>query len=99
MRTIKLRSWGQFSRHLVEVRRRRDELEMAEHRPFDAPLFRGVGSSKWGLETTLERSVPLELAEAICDLPTYYGYVTRSKSSIETLTDADWGALPNPPDF
>jgi hypothetical protein len=62
-------------------------------------LFRGVGNSDWGLETTLERAFPLELAQEIRDLPTYYDHISRSKSSIETLTDADWGDLPDPPDF
>ena len=51
------------------------------------------------MQTTLERAFPLETTHAIRDLPTYYNHITRSKSSIETLTDADWGDLPNPLDF
>jgi hypothetical protein len=99
MKTVELKSWAQFSKQLGYIRRARERLQTAKKRAFDVPLFRGSGSSDWGLETTLERAFPLELTQEIRDLPTYYNHISRSKSSVETLTDADWGDLPDPPDF
>jgi hypothetical protein len=99
MKTIALKSWRQFSKHIGDIFRRRERLQTAKNRTFEIPLFRGVGNSDWGLETTLERAFPLELAQEIRDLPAYYHHISRSKSSIETLAEVDWGDLPDPPDF
>jgi hypothetical protein len=99
MKTIELSSWSQFAGEIVKIRSRREEVQALNGRLFETPLFRGLGCSGWRLETTLERAYPLELSSEIRDLPTYYNYIFRSKSSVETLTDADWEALPDPPDF
>lgn len=98
MKNVELASWAEFSERVFEIRRARERLQASEGRAFSAPLFRGLGDSDWGLETTLERAFPLELSEEIRDLPTYYNHIYRSKSSVETLTDADWGDLPDPPE-
>jgi hypothetical protein len=99
MKKIELDSWSQFAAEIAEIRRGREELQALHRRSFEIPLFRGLGCSAWALETTLERAYPFELSFEIRDLPTYYSYISRSKSSVETLTEADWGALPDPPDF
>jgi hypothetical protein len=99
MKKIELHSWTQFAWEITQIRQSRVELATLHKRSFDIPLFRGLGCSDWGLKTTLERAYPLELSGVISDLPTYYRYISRSKSSVETLTDVDWGALPDPPDF
>jgi len=69
MQTVEIQSWDQFSTQLSVVRKRREELQTATQRGFEIPLFRGVGNSDWGLQTTLERAYPLELKREINDLP------------------------------
>jgi hypothetical protein len=59
------------------------------------PLFRGVGNSHWGLETTLERSM-----ETTTDtLKAYYRRIDRSKPVVESLTGKRWQDIPNSNEF
>lgn len=99
MKTVDLNSWLDFEAAVRDLERRQQELELETRRSFDAPLFRGLGSSNWGLQTTLERSYPLEASEARVSLCEYYTDVYASKSVVETFTERQWDGLPDPPDF
>jgi hypothetical protein len=63
-------------------------------------LFRGLGNSEWGLETTLERSYLLD--EERCDdtlsLRKYYHKASTAKSAVETLSGRRF-KIPNVPEF
>lgn len=61
-----------------------------------APLFRGVGSSNWRLETTLERSMETMTTDS---LKMYYRAIDRSRPAIESLTGKRWQDIPNWGDF
>ena len=67
-------------------------------RPY-APLFRGLGNSSWGLETTLERSYPSERCDKTLSLRKYYRKVFAAKSAVETFSGRRWDKLPDPPKF
>lgn len=58
--------------------------------PVQPLLYGGLGDSTWGLQTTLERAFPSELAEPIETLTDYYDYAISAKASIETFTDRQW---------
>ncbi len=64
-----------------------------------ARLFRGLGDSKWGLETTLERSYPMERCDDTPSLRRYYRTIMAARSAIETLTGKQWNKLPDVPAF
>ena len=85
MNTVDLSSWLDFEAAVRDLERRQRELELQTRRPFDVPLFRGLGSSNWGLETTLERSYPLEASEETISLYEYYTDVYASKSVVADL--------------
>lgn len=99
MREIKLESWSDFEGALQEIRREREERSKQSGRSFHDPLFRGLGSSKWGLETTLERSYPSERCDETSSLLKYYRKMTVSKSAIETFSGRRWDKLPTLPKF
>jgi hypothetical protein len=99
MRRLQLDSWAEFSGCIRDIYVKRAELQKAKFRALEMPLFRGIGNTDWGLETTLERAFPLELTRPIPDLPTYYDHISRSQSSIETLAESDWGSPSTPPKF
>ena len=62
-------------------------------------LFRGIGNGEWALETTLERSYPLERSDAEVSLLSYYRKIFLSKPVIETMSGERWGDIPNVPEF
>ena len=99
MKSVDLTSWLDFEGAVRDLGRRQAELELEPRRSFDVPLFRGLGSSDWGLETTLERSYPLEASEKRIGLYEYYTDVYASKSVVETFTERQWEGLPDPPEF
>ena len=97
MNTVDLSSWLDFEAAVRDLERRRRELESKTSRSLGVPLFRGLGSSNWGLETTLERSYPLEASEETISLYEYYTDVYASKSVVETFTERQWEGLPDTP--
>jgi hypothetical protein len=57
-----------------------------------AALFRGVGNSNWGLETTLERSIDAAHTET---LGSSYQKIDRSKPAVDSLTGKEWLDIPD----
>ena len=96
---IELDSWNQFEDEIHKIEQFRAERETKARRNINAPLFRGLGDSKWGLETTLERSYPRERCDDTRSLRRYYRTVRATKAAIETLTDKHWNGLPDVPTF
>jgi hypothetical protein len=92
MTEIEVVSWSDFERDVVQhVTHRRQELESQNHgRRFAEPLFRGLGSSDWKLETTLERSYPMERCDSTQGLLEYYRKILAVRPSIETFTGKLW---------
>jgi hypothetical protein len=92
MTDLKVDNWSDFrivvDQKLAEVKR--------SGRQTSAPLFRGVGSDLWHLETTLERSMETTTSDT---LKTYYRRIDRSKPAVESLTGNRWQEIPNWPDF
>jgi hypothetical protein len=99
MKTVQLSSWFDFEAAVRDLGSRQRELESGTGRLFAVPLFRGLGSAEWGLETTLERSRPLEASEETVSLSDYYRDVCASKPAVETFTERQWEGLPDPPEF
>jgi hypothetical protein len=64
-----------------------------------APVFRGVGNSCWGLETTLERSYPTERCDETLSLLKYYRKIFAAKAALETLSGRRWDKLPDSSTF
>jgi hypothetical protein len=92
MEDLKVDSWPEF-RNAVD--QKLAELRQSSRRTF-SPLFRGVGSSCWRLETTLERS----METTTCDtLKTYYRKIDHSKPAVESLTGKRWQDIPKWQDF
>jgi hypothetical protein len=75
---------------------RREHEKANSDRRLQEPLFRGVGNSNWGLETTLERSIEAPQPET---LGSYYQKIDRSKPAVESLTGKKWQDIPAWPDF
>jgi len=62
-------------------------------------LFRGLGNSAWGLETTLERSFPSERCDPTVSLRKYYRKACTAKPAIETLSGRRFDRVPTFPEF
>src|SRR5208337_5542466 len=95
MHNIDLGGWSEFERALQKIKER---TAKSDHRFYD-PLFRGLGNSDWGLETTLERAYPLERCGATPSLLKYYRKIGAAKSAIETFSGRRWDRLPAFPEF
>ena len=92
MEDLTVDSWPEFR---IAVDQKLAELRRTGRRTF-SPLFRGVGSSCWRLETTLERSMETTTSDT---LKTYYRRIDRSKPAVESLTGKRWQDIPNWLDF
>ena len=99
MYKLDLGGWSDFEGALQQVNDTQQERTGRSGRPFRDPLFRGVGSSKSGLETTLERSYPSERCDATASLLKYYRKIGASKPAIETFSGRRWDRLPEFPEF
>jgi hypothetical protein len=99
MREIQLGSWSGFEGALQEINHQREERSKNRSWRFHDLLFRGLGSSEWGLETTLERSCPSERCDETPSLRKYYRKITASKPAIETFSGRRWDKLPTFPEF
>jgi hypothetical protein len=98
METLVLKKWEEFGDALAKVESLRQKI-IATHEYNDPALFRGLGSSAWGLQTTLERSHIASSETEITDLYAYYRLALRAHAEIETFTDREWPGLPNPLKF
>jgi hypothetical protein len=67
---------------------------------FESLAYRGLGNSRWELETTLERAHehPLECAQ-IKDMSGYYERAYAAKAVLEKLREQVWDKLPTPSVF
>lgn len=94
-----LESWSDFEGALANLNYERRERSERLGRGFHELLFRGLGNSEWGLETTLERAYPSECCYEDQSLRNYYGLIAASKSAIETMSGRRWDRLPTFPEF
>jgi len=99
MQQVKLESWSAFEGAIQKVSLARQDLEQRNHQDLPALLFRGLGSSEWGLETTLERPHPSEPCGGTLGLRGYYRVIEASKPAIETFSGRRWDKLPTTPEF
>ena len=95
-----INSWFDFEDELRKLNARLREDRKAQDKPEpDDPIFRGVGNSEWKLETTLERSYPLERCDETTSLRRYYRKIDNSTPMVETLTQRSWDQVPDFPEF
>lgn len=94
MQELDLGTWADFEGALKQIDDTRRERSARCGRQLHDPLFRGLGSSEWGLETTLERFYPSERCDASLGLLKYYRDIGASKPSIETFSGGRWDKLP-----
>jgi hypothetical protein len=97
--THEIQTWSNFEGAIREINC--DQEKRAKERGLRLPelLFRGLGSSVWGLETTLERSYPLERCDETPSVRRYYRKTTTAKPAIETLSGRRFEGLPTVPEF
>jgi hypothetical protein len=79
----KLYSWQEFKTEIAHLRQNTEGISKF--------LFRGHGSDRWLLETTLERSDHDE------NVLSYYRLALRIKPEIQAFTDGDWPDSPEVP--
>jgi len=96
---LELTSWSELETALQTISDEQQARHARAGRRIEAPLFRGQGSSTWGLGTTLERSHPTERCDETLSLRKYYRKIMASKAAVETLTGKRWDKLPDPPTF
>lgn len=95
--TYNLTSWSEFEGALRKID---DERQVTKSgRSLNPPLFRGLGNTQWGLETTLERYCSLECRRPLTSLLEYYRRVSASKPVIETLGNRRLRRVPTYPEF
>ena len=86
MTNINVITWEEFEQRLEEVR----QAEKSRGGKTDF-LFRGLGDSRWPLETTLERAGHHGMA-----VSEYFRLISRAKPQIESFTPSRW-SLPSFP--
>ena len=92
MQEIDVKHWCDFD---AEIQRLGAQREAKTGRSLKAPLFRGLGNSEWGLQTTLERSYPQERIDETLSFRKYYWKADAAKPAVETLTGEKWDAVPD----
>ena len=92
-------SWLEFQKAIEDLFQEREAVEAANHGRHFEVMFRGVGDSHWGLETTLERSFPGERSSDSKRLSDYYREIFSSRPALATFTNRQWPDLPIPPNF
>lgn len=94
---IEIQSWAEFPSALLKIESLKEEMKRKHSgRPFQEPLFRGLGNSEWQLQTTLERSPDADNNETLIS---YYRKVTASKPLVESLSGRTWDEIPDFPAF
>ncbi|HUE23908.1 MAG TPA: FRG domain-containing protein [Bryobacteraceae bacterium] len=96
---LELKTWSEFEGALQTIDAVRQERMAKTGRTLRDPLFRGVGSSQWGLETTLERFYQSERSDPNPSLLGYYREIGACKPAIETFSGKRWDRLLELPDF
>jgi hypothetical protein len=96
---VDIESWSDFEGQMRALAAHRESREAENKRPMNDPLFRGLGNSKWGLETTLERSFPMDRSDTTLSLVAYYRKMTAALPAVETLTEQRWSDIPGFAEF
>jgi hypothetical protein len=99
MKTVELGTWSDFEGALRELSREQEDRPKKSGRRLRDPLFRGLGTSDWGLETTLERSYPSERCDDTSSLRKYYRKISTAKPAIEAFSGGRWDKVPTFPEF
>jgi len=94
---IQVACWSESEEKIRQVAAG-DETEAQTSPQLRPWLFRGLGNSRWGLETTLERSYPSERCDETAKLQKYYRKILAAKPAVETFSGRRW-VLPNPQEF
>lgn len=97
LETVVLSTWEDFNGVIQKIDQFRTESQQREGRTILPPVFRGLGNSEWGLETTLERAYPHEIKHVTETLPAYFEVARSCLPAIETFTDQRWDGLPETP--
>jgi hypothetical protein len=90
MEIFLLKNWAEFDAQIRALYTLRHEKEAQRQRRFKDPVFRGVGNSNWGLQTTLERSFPFERSDKTLSLRKYYYKATGALPILKTFTGRSW---------
>jgi hypothetical protein len=94
-----IETWSGFEGAIRELSREQEKRAKEHDMRLPELLFRGLGNSEWGLETTLERSYPLERCDSTSSLRKYYRKTSTAKPAIETLSGIRFEKLPTVPEF
>ena len=96
MQEFKITKWSEFEatlyQHVLSPHKRGQKIKATSS---PQPLFRGLGNSQWGLQTTLERSHPLECSSEHVSFLKYMRNALASKPIIESLTGKRWEEVPD----
>ena len=95
MQEIEIKHWHDFEAEIQNLTRQRERREAETGRRLNDPLFRGLGNSKWGPRTTLERSYPQDRSDETLSFLKYYRKVAAAKPAVETLTRKRWDEVPD----
>jgi bacterioferritin (cytochrome b1) len=80
---ISLQHWSEFEERILHL----DGVPNNEgEQTGSPPLFRGLGDSSWGLETTLERSYETERCDNTLSLRAYYRKIIAARPAVETFS-------------
>jgi hypothetical protein len=85
MKIMTINSWDEFAARVEELHGKRDTQAGQAIASISELLYRGQPDSRMELKTTLERSVPNEIA-----LRQYYRFVSVIKAKIESVTGKTW---------
>jgi hypothetical protein len=84
MREVNLKSWDDFVNEIRVLES--DRASKKEKGTYVSELlYRGQADSRWGLHTTLERSISRPVS-----LNGYYRLIHTAKHRVETFTDGEW---------
>ena|ERR1035438_3740581 len=97
--TREIGSWSDFEGVIQNLSRGQEERAKEQGVRLPELLFRGLGSSEWGLETTLERSYRVERCDGTLSLRKYYRKARTAKPAIETLSGRRFERVPTVPCF
>jgi hypothetical protein len=84
MKEQTLKSWKEFEGELVRINKEIKSLRKETQRHVDYPIFRGHSSSKWHLESTLDR---IQKEMSVSD---YYRIIESVHKNIETCKGKRW---------
>jgi hypothetical protein len=76
---VELKSWSEFGEKINWLKTYKKECEVSWDKNLEEPLFRGHGNSDWPLQTTLERSFPLDRSDSTLSLLSYYRKISAAR--------------------